>query len=72
MMVDEIDTEVFIDQVKSFQELWDIGSPLYKDRNKKDAAWEKIASFFDTEFDQKEVKAAQSRFIFGVKKNRVA
>jgi hypothetical protein len=45
--VDGFDTELLIESVKKFNEIWDTKCELYHDKNVKRAAWMKICEIFE-------------------------
>jgi hypothetical protein len=55
-MADSFDTELFIESVKKFREIWDTKYELYHDKNVKRAAWMKICGIFEPSFEEKSQK----------------
>ncbi|XP_012149521.1 uncharacterized protein LOC105663660 [Megachile rotundata] len=53
VILEELDAELFIDEVKKYPEIWDINSEENRDKKKKSAAWEKICEKFCSNFRQK-------------------
>ncbi|KAK9879177.1 hypothetical protein WA026_004025 [Henosepilachna vigintioctopunctata] len=51
--VDHIDIRLLINQVKQYREIWDVRSEAYKDRGKRQLAWEKIYENLFQEYNQK-------------------
>ena len=54
--VEELDTEMFIENVKARPEIWNFSSEEYKDKRKRDAAWEEISKEMIKNFEEKEDK----------------
>lgn len=53
-MTDELDIELFIEEVKKHPEIWDVAAEEYHDRIKKRGAWIDICRKFVTTFDEME------------------
>jgi hypothetical protein len=53
---DGVDTELLIEAVKKFKEIWDMKCELYRDKNVKRAAWMKICEIFESSFEEKSPK----------------
>lgn len=52
--VDEIDTELFIDEIRNYPQIWNVAAENYHDRTQKRAAWVGVCWVFCTEFDEKD------------------
>nr|XP_034194112.1 uncharacterized protein LOC117610620 [Osmia lignaria] len=53
VILEELDAELFIEEVKKFPEIWDLNSEENRDKKKKNAAWEKICEKFCANFGEK-------------------
>lgn len=53
VILEELDAELFIDEVKKYPEIWDINSEENRDKKKKSVAWEIICEKFCPNFRQK-------------------
>jgi len=51
---DDVDIELFIQQVKHYPEIWNLAGESYHDRTKKRAAWIEICRVFCEGFDEKD------------------
>ena len=45
----EFEKEAFIEAVRELRCLWDVNSPMFKDRTSKQNAWKKLAITFNKE-----------------------
>lgn len=52
--LEEVDIELFIDEVKNYHEIWNVAVETYHDRKKKRAAWISICRVFCDRFDEKD------------------
>jgi hypothetical protein len=50
---DELDVELFINEVQKYPEIWNIKSEEYRDRNKKRTAWIKVCEVLCGNFNDK-------------------
>lgn len=66
-MTDELDIELFIEEVKKHPEIWDIAAEEYHDRIKKRGAWIDICRKFVT-FDEMEEREKNEMCKYNINK----
>lgn len=55
-ILENIDIELFIGEVKNYKEIWNVADENYHDRTKKRSAWINICRVFFPSFDDKDEK----------------
>ncbi|CAG5026376.1 unnamed protein product [Parnassius apollo] len=55
-VLENIDDELFINEIKENECIWNYSSELNSDKIKKDGAWRALCEKFDPDFNEKSVK----------------
>ena len=54
MDCDQLDSDLFINEIEKRPPVWDITRPYYKDRNMKRKSWEEVTNIFCPDEDIRE------------------